>query len=352
MFSNLLLGLTGLIYFVLILFNLAPPRGTGDQNVGGLTSGLYVIMAYLVLSLILTVIITAKGGFNWISNATLWRNIGVGVLWLSMVGSVVLCTFFRAECNMGNKATGLVRVFAFLIYFGGIWLPLLMLLPYLSILNPEWRFALSPQLIKIPLLLACALGLILIPANRKVSKLIASDSDESNFNKAMNEIDKEASMSRLFYLATNTHDEQLRNAIFTKIKKSDNLEDELIKVLEDNNQFVFMAVYDFLDINKIEHPERFIAPINLNLDKINFLIEGVTRASWKEVADMEEIKIEPIYRVMRKYFKGNREPFRKSMLAILKTLESPNKRNGGDDETKQFIICLNKYKLDVQNWLD
>ncbi len=94
--ANLILILLFIIYLFFIIFHVETPRGTGEQNVALLYS-FYIFIAYVVLSLILTIIITFSGGFNWISNSTLWRNIGVGVLWLGMVGGVFICMYMKAD---------------------------------------------------------------------------------------------------------------------------------------------------------------------------------------------------------------------------------------------------------------
>lgn len=349
--ANLILILIILTYLVFILFHIYPPT---DKSLHDWILLFSTSIGYAILSLILTIIIIFSGGFNWISNATLWRNIGVGVLWLGMVGGVFTCMSFGIGIgnNIGNKPTGFMRLLALMFTYGGVWLPLLMLISYFSMVNPDWRLALSPNLYKTFLLLSSTIGFVTFVARAPISNLISANTDEYNFNLALIEIDKAKTVEEQILLTTKITDDRLLTIVLDRIKNQQNLEDELIKILMGNNQFVFSSVYDFIYANNIEHPERLIEPINLNLTKINFQIKGTTNAPWVGVEGFEHVKIQPIFRVMYKYFSANREPFRTNMLIIKETLETPKERNGGNKNAPEFMAILNKYKLEMQTWLD
>lgn len=350
--ANLIIILLFLAYLFFILFQIETPRGTGDQNMGMLIY-FYIFIAYAVLSLILTIIITFSGGFHWISNSTLWRNIGVGVLWLGIIGGVFICMYMKADLTIGNKSTGLMRLLAFMFYYGGVWLPFLMLISYFSMVNPDWRIALSPHMYKTFLLLSSTIGFVSIVAHAPLRNLITANTDEFNINLALVEIDKAKTIEEQFWLTTKITDERLLTIVLNRIKDQPNLEDELIRILMQDNQFIFPNIYDYIYDNPIEHPERLMEPINLNLIKINSQIQGVTLASWNTRAeDFAHIKIQPIFRVMYKYFGENREPFRTNVLNIKHTLETPKERNGGNKNAPEFMAYLHTYTLEMQNWLD
>lgn len=349
--SNLILTLIFLIYLLFILFYVETPKGTGDTNMG-MVIYFYLFMAYVALSLLLTIIVTFNGGFNWISNSMFWRNIGVGALWLGMVGGVLICMSMKASFGIGNKSTGLMRLLAFMFYYGGVWLPLLMLVSYFSMVNPDWRLAVSPNLYKTFILLSSTIGLVTFVARAPISNLIKANTDEHNFNITLKEIDKAKTLEEQFWLTTKITDERLLAIVFARIKNQQNLEDEIIKILMQNNQFIFSNIYDYIYNNPVEHPERLIEPINLNLTKIDMQIRGSTLAPWVGVEGFDHVKIQPILRVMYKYFGEKREPFRANMLTIKQTLETPKARNKGNKDAAEFMAILNKYKLEVQNWLD
>ena len=106
MFGNLLLGLTSTTYLALIIFNLQKVNATGERLMGYAFIGFVIMAAYAVSGLLLTIFITSKGGFNWLSDTKTLRNIGVGILWSGMVAGVVcsgcfgsgdLCAFFHGS---------------------------------------------------------------------------------------------------------------------------------------------------------------------------------------------------------------------------------------------------------------
>jgi hypothetical protein len=162
MFGYFLFGLTVLVYIVISLFVLQPTPSGSDQNYGWASSALVLIAAYGICSLLLTINITAKGGFNWISDAALKRNAIVAMLWLGMVAGVVYCTL-KPEYHKFYQLTGFVRLLSHVISYGAIWLPLLMLIPYYLFLKPEWRDRLSLNLFNILLVFASVAGFLFAP---------------------------------------------------------------------------------------------------------------------------------------------------------------------------------------------
>ncbi|MEP7197839.1 MAG: hypothetical protein ABI851_15070 [Saprospiraceae bacterium] len=348
MFSNLILGITVITYIFVIVLNAQTFEGNGESRMTAGMAGLTILSIYAVSSLLLTIVVTNNGGFNWISSSILWRNTGVCLLWLGMIAGVFLCTEFRTGSHFPNESTGVVRLLIWLQYYGGIWLPLLMLLPYASFLNPEWRFALAPNLFKIPLLLASAMGFIIL-VEQLIIVTIIEKTPKHKLNQTMTMVNNGEPLSKIFYILDIEKDERLSYSVFNKIKERKNWETELIESLE-NNQWFYNSIYDFLDSNEIEHTNRFIEPINHELDKKNRVLNGILQTSWKTVDDFESEKIECICRVLTKHFKESSATFRPNMLAIQKTLAAtPINRN---NEHERFMVSLNKYRLAVKNWLD
>ena len=89
MFSNVLFVLTIFNYIGLAILNIQKTNATGERLMGSGFIGLGLIAAYVLFSLLLTISITSKGGFNWLSSATLSRNFLVGILWFCMIAGVV-----------------------------------------------------------------------------------------------------------------------------------------------------------------------------------------------------------------------------------------------------------------------
>lgn len=347
MFSNLILGLTVLSYIALLLFNLNRLEGTGDQLVGASFIGFFILVAYVVLSLVLTISVTANGGFNWVSNTILWRNVGVGVLWLGMIAGVVISAMIKADISFGDKLSGIERLFALLFYNGAIWLPLLMLLSYASVLNPEWRFALAPHLVKIPLLLGCAIGLITFATQNKLRPWIGSKTADYEINRTLYKIkDAKSVILPLYYI--NDKDKRLQDAALMSIKQQKHFEDEFLLIFEENLINSISSVFLFWKDNKIEHPERFIQAINNALPKITSELQEAIESPYKAGLPID---VEVMCLVLDQQFKDSSAVFRSNMLQFQEALAmNPAKREIGDSE--EFNTRLNIYRLAVNNWLD
>ena len=345
MFGYFLFGLTVLVYIVISLFVLQPTPSGSDQNYGWASSALVLIAAYGICSLLLTINITAKGGFNWISDAALKRNAIVAMLWLGMVAGVVYCTL-KPEYHKFYQLTGFVRLLSYVISYGAIWLPLLMLIPYYLFLKPEWRDTLSLNLFKILLVFASVVGFLLPIAPKIILKSYKKfDERELAFNNAMNNIKKYQDVMSLLYYTDKSYDEQIRSAALAKIKANKHLEDELIHILEWSNSPY--SVFDFLDENKVEHPERFIEPIVKSFSTMTAdMHEGIV-SPYKGGA----FDVGPLLRVLEGQFSGSIEVFKPHILKLQEVMETPPAKNRVYDDAEQCNETLYKYREDVKNWL-
>ncbi|MBK9715952.1 MAG: hypothetical protein IPO85_00185 [Saprospiraceae bacterium] len=344
MFGYFLFGLTVLVYIVISLFVLQPAPSGSDQNYGWASSALVLIAAYGVCSLLLTINITANGGFNWISDAKLKRNAIVAILWFGMVVGVTYCTL-KPEYHKIYQLTGFIRLLSQLISYGAIWLPLLMLIPYYLFLKPEWRDTLSPNLFKTLLVFASVVGFLLPITPKIILKSYKKfDERELAFNEAMKNIEKYQHVSSLLYYTDKSYDEQIRNVALTKIKASKNLEAELIETLEQHSSY---DVFDFLDENKVEHPERFIEPIIKSFDRLTAdMHEDIVNPYKRGV-----FNVEVLLRVLEGQFKDSIAVFKPHILKLQEVMETPPAKSRAYDDTEQVNETIYKYREDVKNWL-
>ncbi|MBK7408102.1 MAG: hypothetical protein IPJ40_08580 [Saprospirales bacterium] len=268
-----------------------------------------------------------------------------------------ISTMIRPEWH-SEPTTGLVRWLIDPLYFGGIWLPLLMLVPYAILLNPEWRDTLTPNLYKIPLVFAWVLGLLLVMAPKIVVTMdrLSSikekrDNPQSPSNNSMEIIDYEQSIEDLLYFLDREKDEPLRIELLAKIKAHKNWEAELERILRQKNPYVNYRVYAFLDYNKIEHPERFTEPINNNIPILTSRIQETINDP--NNYDLEYLNIDVFCRVLDAQFKDSSAVFRPNILKLHEALETPPVERNAKIDTKQaFVEMRNKYRLAVKNWLD
>lgn len=347
MIGYLLFGLTFLIYIAMGAFSLQPSP-SGDKF-GYAYSAFVLIIAYALCSLLLTIYIVATGGFNWISETTIKRNIIVAILWLSMM-TVAYCTLGRTEYHKFYQLTGFVRLLSFVIYYAAVWAPLLILIPYFYLLKPEERDTISPVFVKTPLVLGCIVGILLLLMPKIMSGVLLKsfkefDERELAFNAAMDNIEKYQAVMSLLYYASDYYDEQIRSAALTKIKASKTLEAELIEILEHGSSPY--PVFEFLEEHKVEHPERFIEPIVKSFARITAdMHEGIV-SPYKGGA----FDIGALLRVLEGQFNGSIAIFKPHIIKLQEVMDTPPAKSRVYDDVEQCNAKLNKYREEVKSWL-
>ena len=358
MFGNLFFGLTALVYFALIIFNLTKVTATGERLVGWGMLAFVLIAAYIISSLLLTISLASKGAFNWISDSLLLRNSAVAVLWLGLVAGVVFCTSIKADFSSATPVTGPMGWLNLPIYYGGIWLPLLMLVPYAILLSPGWRETLSPNLYKIPLIIGCTIGLVLIAIPKIISMkqsmkaIKESDGGDWAFNTSMRNINnyQEPTIRGLLSYTHREQDERLRAAALAKIKSYENWETELISILNQKELSDIYWVYAFLDGNKIEHPDSFIQPIK---NSLAVLVPEVQK-SLKDPASLTlgYVNIEALCCVLDGQFKYSAALFRPDMSKLQEVLAFNPPARTSKQNKQWFDETLSSYRAAINNWLD
>lgn len=345
--NNFVFWLTTIAYLMLILFNLSNTKGTGDQNVGILVMGFNIMVAYVVLSLILTILIAYNGGFYWMLSSRLWRNIGIGVLWLGLTTGTIICTAAKTELTFGDQNSGITRLLSWLIYYGGIWLPLLMLLPYWSIINPDGRLSLSPHLFKILLLSGSAAGFILLAGQQKIRTTLSAKTPDYYSNATIRKMYKDKSLAySLYYIGD--EDPQLHNGALNSIKQQKNYENKFQIIFEGRLVSTIGSIFLFWDIQPVKNPERFVPLINSVLPDISSEISESMESNYKAGFPVD---IEKICRVLDQQFNESRHVFRPNMLKIQEVLEKqPIKRANSDHQ--KYMEKLETYRQAVKNWLE
>jgi hypothetical protein len=309
--------------------------------------------AYIVSSLLLTISITAVGNFNWIAVSTSKRNMTVAILWFGLAAGVVICTFAKTEFPKGHQTSGLPGFLSYPFYFGAAWLPLLMLVPYALLINPQWLDGLSPALYKIPLVTGCVMGFVLLAAPKfiAVTGLLDNYKSKNDIKDLLQQIEHESSLTRLLMHTAKDENEQVRIAANNKINARNNLETEFIQVLDQENPWYYNWVYTFLTDNKVEHIERFVEPVNNSIPRLaNTLQYEVLGNPWKGEATYLLLDAEPLFRLLETQFKASSVVFRPNILKLQQTMQTqPAKR---DNDKARFYEALNKYQLTVNNWLN
>lgn len=329
MLGYIFFGFTLVFYGGLFFINSSEPRMSGE---GGMGYGLGIAalgLGFAISSLILTISVAYKGGFDWITN---FRALIVGLGWLFMAVATFACVAFKWEWHEGEFPQ-------FLRWLakseGQVWMPLLMLVPYFFLLNTELRASVSPNMYKIPLIIGfivafiVSIGLLLgwfrITAKQQTAELDSRNEREISIrNDHLQTIANHKTTDNIIYLMALTgrfHDEDIRAAAVAKVKEKPNWEDKLIELL--NNKSHYAHAYTFLDGNKVEHPELFLKPLNNSiLHMATEIQESITDSNNLQDWHFEHLGIERLFRAIDEQFLNKGMDFRPAVLKLQEALNT------------------------------
>lgn len=325
-------GLTLLIVIGFTIFSAPKPSLIGENAMGYGLGLAFFGLAFTVSSLILTLCVGWKNGFDWVSDQSFNRNLLVGLGWLCVAAATFACAAFKWEWHVGEFPE-------FLRWLaksnGQTWIPLLMLVPYFFLLNAGTRASVSPNVYKIPLITAFALcsimslgllfGWLRISAQRQTAVLESRNEREIAIrNNHLQTIANHKTEDNIIYLMALTgrfHDEDIRVAAVAKVKEKPNWEDKLIELLENKNYY--SEAYTFLDGNKVEHPEKFLEPLNRSIlhtaDVVHNLIHDANNLqSWH----FEPYNIDRLLRAIDEQFLNKGMDFRPAVVKLQEALKT------------------------------
>jgi hypothetical protein len=326
-------GTTCLIIIGFTLFNTSKPNLTGDSAMGYGLGLAFFGLVFTISSLVLTLCVGWKGGFNWVSDQNTTRYLIVGLGWLSMAVATFACAAFKWEWHQGEFPQFLHSLAK---SNGQTWIPLLMLVPYFILLNPELRANISPIVYKMPLIIGFALTFIMsmailfgwLRASAQQQKVQIEQRSEDNKRrhgdhlKFIAEQKPTDGILNILALAGRFHDKDVRDAAVAKIKSHPNWEGELIELL--NNDYYFSQVYSFIDGNKVEHPEQFLEPLNNSiLLMAKDIQKNIKDSNNLQDWHFEHFSIERLFRAIDEQFSNKGMDFRPAVYKLKEALATP-----------------------------
>jgi hypothetical protein len=277
MLSNLLLvasviSLAGLVHIT------STPMPGGDRGVGWALVFFVCGAAFVVFSGLLAWRLGTTSTFDWLSPKYLNRN---GLIFFGWAGLAAVAFFgaqFKNEWHEGDALPNFLRTLSYAKV--AIWMPILMLVPVFWLLN-FWKNAPAapPVFVQIPLKIGFAVGMLMLGG-------LAWGYFKSNYRQAVERAEEaknplssyvrqelamigsqkpEDSIHRILgYTYPNVDAPEVREAAFLKIKERPNWENEIAEMLGDSPEWRREA-YLFLSINRVDHPEIFVAPLKKGL---------------------------------------------------------------------------------------
>jgi len=121
----------------------------------------------------------------------------------------------------------------------------------------------------------------------------------------------------------------------------------MLKQTDPSGHYDFFCVYVFLDKNKIDHPNRFITPINNTIPPITTEAQNISTKSYTGTSSLRYLAIDIVCHVLDEQFKDSSIVFRPNILKLQEVLERfiPAEY----DEADEYTIMWNSYRLGVKN---
>ena len=371
------LGITLIIVIILTLANISEPK-SNPNSMGYDALGLLALgICFTISSLILTLCVGWKGGFDWVSDQSKTRNLWVGIGWLCLVVATFACMILKWDNGkFPSFLVGLGKS------YGQTWIPLLMLVPYFYLLSADLRASVPPNVYKIPLTIAfgltvfITLSFLFVILRMSIQKETAlnktvQETKMENMRKygvknpswvlenSMHQIERyeEKTVAGLLFYTISDNSawdkddaEKIRNAAIAKLKSYEYWETDLIHILEGKEIENICSVYRFLDGNKIEHRGNFIQPIKNSLTLLTYEV----KKSIKDPSNYEltRINYETVCRVLDAQFKDSTAEFRPNLLMLQQVLDTTPAKRSDTNYAQGFNEIVQKSRIAVKNWLD
>lgn len=361
MLGNLLIVATLICYGLLANLLLKPAPG-GDYGVG--YSFVWLIyMAGIILSTGLLVLnMKLNQCFDWtFASYSTYRNVLIFISWIAFNIAVVWSLDYNSRWIPGEfpefmRWLSLSKV--------SIWLPVLMFVPALYLLNAQREAGLAPSWVKLSMTLGFCVSLLIglgilygfakasVQRRAAIYEAAKQDSGESwAYTSAMKEIENyhDKSVQGLLVYTHREKDERLRKAAVAKIKTFADWESELTQALEKGKLDEVYWVFAFLDGNAVDHPENFIQPVKNSLDRLATELGN----SLKDPNSLYigYINLEAVCRVLDTQFKGNAAQFKPGVLKLQKALEINAPARSDQSNKAWFEKALEDNRIAVSNWL-
>ena len=268
--GNILLVIALFVIYFLNTGALAKPAPGGDYGVGYAWSQIILNLAFVIIMILVTIIIGAKNGFEWVSASKSTRFWLVTIGMLTAVFTSVVTTIFRHEAG---PAPFLMQTFS---SFAPVAIPLVLILGGFILLNQGLRTSIPVAVYKWPLILVSLIGLVgTISAtfsfmaasarNNAAAIKATQESYDENDRRIMAEIDSNDVMNNLVFLLVFTGDNQpdeIKNRAVAKVKTHPQWESELIRLIQTEWA---PEPFQFLAFNDVENPSLFLEPVRTGI---------------------------------------------------------------------------------------
>ncbi|MEZ4848897.1 MAG: hypothetical protein R3B93_09845 [Bacteroidia bacterium] len=335
----------------MFIINISEPKTSGEA---GMAYGLSIVVlgvGLAVSSLVLTIAIANKNGFDWVAGP---RTLILGIGWACFVAATFSCVVFRWEWHPGDFPSFL-RWFS--LAYGQVWIPLLALVPCYVLLNAELRASVSPNLFKIPIIFGFAISALIVSgllyswmnASMKKQKAYIEKLEKEDNQRIQEQLSQIADyqpgvdrVTKILRLTGSYQHDSVRFPALAKMKENPDWEAQLIELLDDEHHF--MDVYSFISGNKVDHRELFFDPLNRSILRLADRIrEDITNANNLQTWTFEWSYLDRLLRGIDTQFSDLSMDFRPAIQQLKEAFDTPR--------PEQFKNVRFDEEITVKNWL-
>lgn len=332
MLGNFLLVFAALFLWGLFHITSKPAPG-GDQGVG------YAFMLFIcgagfaVFTGLLALNLGWRNSFDWLPVGVGGRNGLIFLGWVAFVVATFASALFRSEWHAGE-------LLQFLKWLADaravIWLPVLVFVPVFLLLNMERQAGTAPGFVKIPLLAGMAVSVFMCAGvafgwfRASAQQAAARVESERQWNDKIHNEHLEFVAAQkpddpivnILSLTGRFHDADVREAAIEKVKSHPDWEDELIRLLNETEWY--SEVYQFIDGNRVEHPERFVEPLNRSIRRMAEQVrKSIKNSNNLQDWHFEHLSLPRLFRAIDEQFVLPGADYRPAMLELRRAFDTP-----------------------------
>ncbi|GAB4013096.1 hypothetical protein GCM10028808_31070 [Spirosoma migulaei] len=334
MFAYSFFFITAIFYIGLGLFTASKPTLVGDSAMGYGLGLAFLGVGFAISSLVLTISVHAKGGFDWVGQETGIRTTLVILSWLLVVLATFFCAAFKWEWHTDTVYPQFLHWLA--VHYGQLWIPLLWLTACFFSLNAGLQLTVSPHAFTIPFWVGLGSSAVfctglLVGYFRDTLKTVETEVASQNrqqdewHQKNLETIAAHKPEDPIFNLlsySTQYRPEDIKRAALAKIKAKPKWEAELLELLTNKN--TYQEVYYFLDGNRVEHPEQFAEPLNQSILWLSATIkDDIEDSNNLQHWSFDMYGIDRLLRAIDDQFLDQRVDFYPNVVRLKQALDTP-----------------------------
>jgi low affinity Fe/Cu permease len=356
MFGNILI-LIALIFYGCLFNLLLKPMPGGDYGVGYSIVWIIYVAGFFISTGLLAWNMNQNHCFDWLPAFFLrYRNLLVFLGWITFIVAIIFSLGYQSN-KVEKELPQFLTWFTWSRVY--IWLPLLMLIPSLYLINAERLTGFAPSWVKISIQMGFAVSVFMVLV-LLFSFLKISAQQQRKDDLIWAQQNKRAHYGPLEFIAEHKttdpivnilqyigrhQNENVRSAAIAKIKERPDWENDLIQLL-DNDFNLNHEVYTFLDAYKVEHTEKFLEPINRNILRLAEKFQtDIKQSQILEPWFFNGYDIERRLRVIDTQFANKGFNFRPAVLKLQEALATERQLPSDND------VQFDEQKV-VKDWLE